>query len=255
MKRLVKEILITAFILLPVLSLYAQTPEEMMKQANAYYQSEKWDEAIESYEQVLNNGLESAPLYYNLGNAYYKKGVIGKAILNYERALKLEPGNDDAEFNLNLANARTVDKIREVPKLFLLEWWDMLVAFLTPSGWAFIVFIFFLLFLVSIGLYLLSGNLTLQKTSIYSGIVSIAILVITIVLLISSVDRKTSYDYGILLTDIVTAKGGPGEGDSDAFVIHEGMKFEIQDQVDQWSMIKLPDGKVGWIPQSTFEQI
>lgn len=244
-------------LLLPLISTspFAQTPEELMNRANGYYQNEQWNEAIETYEQILNQGYEGAALYYNLGNSYFKSGNLGRAILNYERALKLEPGDDDVEFNLRLANARTVDRIREVPKLFLLEWWDLIVASLTPGNWALLVILFYLLLLVSIGLYLLTGNLNLQKLSIYSGIVSFAALIILVIILISAVNNKTSYDHGILLTGIATAKVSPDEQSSDAFIIHEGLKFEIQDQVSNWSKIKLADGKIGWLPQDTFEKI
>lgn len=234
---------------------FAQAPEDLMSKANSFYQSEEWDEAISTYEKVLNQDYESAALYYNLGNSYFKSGVIGKAILNYERALKLDPGDDDIQFNLKLAQTRTVDRIQEVPQLFILEWWDLLITSVAVSTWALIAIILYLILLISIGLYLLSQSISLQKLSVYSGVVSFAVLFLSLIILFSAYSREVTTDHGVVTSDLVNVKVSPTGESSDAFVIHEGLKFEIQDQLDDWVKIKLADGKVGWIPDNSLEKI
>lgn len=249
----IKSILLLVFIL--AASFYAQPVEQLMNEGNEFYKNAEWESAIDSYNKILNQGYESAPLYYNLGNAYFKIGQLGEAILNYERGLKLEPGDEDIQFNLRLANARTVDRIQEVPKLFITEWWDLFISAFNVSGWSLIVIVVFVVFLFFIGFYFLTGSINLQRISIYGGIVSGISLVVLIVVLILAYHREATSNYGIVLADTVNVKVSPTEKSSDSFVIHEGLKFEIQDQLDDWVKIKLADGKVGWLPSNSFGRI
>ncbi len=242
-------------ILLLLTTISAQSPEDIMRNANIAYQNENWDQAIQGYEKLVNQNFESAALYYNLGNAYFKSGVIGKSILNYERALKLEPGDDDIQFNLRLAKTRTIDRIKEVPQLFILEWWDLLITSVSVSTWALIVLIFYVLLLIAIGIYLLSQNISFQKISVYGGVVSFIALFLSLIILFAAYSREVSTDHGIVTTDLVNVKVSPTRDSSDAFVVHEGLKFEIEDQLDNWVKIKLADGKVGWMPNNAFEKI
>lgn len=246
---------ILLFVFILAIPFYAQPVEQLMNDGNDSYKNEQWQSAVDSYNKILNQGYESAALYYNLGNAYFKSGQLGEAILNYERGLKLEPGDEDIQFNLRLANTRTVDKIQEVPKLFITEWWDLFISAFNVSGWAFVVILFFLAFLIFIGLYFMSGSINLQRLSIYGGIVSGISLVVLLIVLVLAYNREVTSDYGVVLTDTVNVKVSPTEESSDSFVIHEGLKFEIQDQLDDWVKIKLADGKVGWLPSNTFGKI
>jgi tetratricopeptide (TPR) repeat protein len=236
-------------------SISAQPVEQLMKEGNEFYKSANWESAIDSYNKILNQGFESAALYYNLGNAYFKIGQLGEAILNYERGLKLEPGDEDIQFNLRLANARTVDRIQEVPKLFITEWWDLFISAFNVSGWSLIVIIFFIVFLFFIGFYFITGSINLQRISVYGSIASGISLLILVIVLFFAYNREASADYGIILSDTVNVKVSPNEESNDSFVVHEGLKFEIQDQLDNWVKIKLADGKVGWVPADAFGKI
>jgi len=105
-----------------VVAAEAQTPEEMFQQANDQYREGRYNQAADQYESLLGRGIVSAPLFFNLGNSYYRMGRHAEAILAYERALRLEPGDEDAVFNLKLARMRTIDRIEPVPELFLISW-------------------------------------------------------------------------------------------------------------------------------------
>ena len=96
--------------------------EAALKEAETAYTSEDYAKAIALYEEVLSSHGESAAVYYNLGNAYYKAGKLGPAILNYERCLLLQPGDADARFNLQMARQKTIDKIEPVGEFFLVKW-------------------------------------------------------------------------------------------------------------------------------------
>ena len=121
------------FVVIGISPIYSQTT---LTQANEAYGQEDYIKAIELYEQTLREQGVSSDLYYNLGNAYYKHNEFAKAILNYERALLLNPGNEDARFNLEMANTHIVDKIDLVGKFFLSVWIDSLRNFLSSNTWA-----------------------------------------------------------------------------------------------------------------------
>ncbi|MFH1196181.1 MAG: tetratricopeptide repeat protein [bacterium] len=233
----------------------AADPETLIKKGNEYYQNKQYSDAIEAYEQILNEGYIGASLYYNLGNAYFRAGKLGRAVLNYERALRLEPNDDDIEYNLAIARSRTVDRIKEVPQIFLVEWWVTLVTAFTPSGWAFIVILFYLLLLFYVGFYYLTKKLNLKRWAFIAGSINLGILLLTVIILIASINREKSTDFGILIESIITTKLSPDSKSNDAFVIHEGVKFAIEDRVNEWTRIRLTDGKVGWLPDKSFEKI
>ncbi|PIQ08501.1 MAG: competence protein, partial [Ignavibacteriales bacterium CG18_big_fil_WC_8_21_14_2_50_31_20] len=149
-----------SLILLFVLSslIFASQQDEIMNDANNYYQNKQYEKAIEKYNSILELNFESSALYYNLGNAYFRTNQIGKSILNYERALKLDPNNEDLQYNLAIVKARTADRIKEVPKLFIIEWWEMLISSLSTVMWQVLVLIFYLIFLMSITIYFVTKS-------------------------------------------------------------------------------------------------
>lgn len=227
----------------------------LMSSGNEHYQNQRFAEAVDAYESILNNGYESEELYYNLGNAYFRLDDIGKAVLNYERALKLSPGFEDAEYNLKLANARTIDKIKEVPQLFFVNWWNMLLALFSVNGWMVVVILVYLLLLAAIALYFLTKSGRVQNLAFMGGTAALVVFLAVGILLLSKVSYESTTTEAVLLDEIAAVKISPNEESSDAFVIHEGVKFEIEETLTGWAKIKLADGKVGWLPQTTFATI
>ncbi|PID60516.1 MAG: hypothetical protein CR986_03865 [Ignavibacteriae bacterium] len=234
---------------------FSQALITKMQEGNDAYQNKNYQEAIKNYESILNQGYLSTDLFYNLGNSYFKAGKIGKSILYYEKSLKVSPTNEDAEYNLQIARARTVDRIQEIPPLFFFKWWESLLAAFTSEGWQIIVFIFYMLLLTSVAVYFLIRNMQIKKYSYIFGILNLGALVLSSVLLFASISRESSKDFAILMTSTANVKISPDQQSEDAFVIHEGIKFKIEEQVKNWVKIKLSDGKVGWLPKNTFEII
>ncbi len=241
--------------LLYALNLFAQSPDELMLKANEFYQKQNYNEAISNYKKIISQGYESAPLYYNLGNAYFKQGKLGFAILYYEKGLKLDPNDDDLQFNLKLANSRTVDKISEVPKIFLIQWLESIITLFSVSTLSILLVIIFWVFLASIAVYFFSRKISFQRISFLAGSISLAVLIIFITIFILRISRENNLNYGILTEQVYTAKTSPDEKSNDNFVIHEGIKFTIEDEVGNWAKIKLPDGKVGWIEKNSFGRL
>ncbi len=249
---MMKKILI---LLLVSVNLFAQSPDELMKSGNKFYQEGQFEQAIQTYQKILGQGFESGVVYYNLGNAYFKNGKLGYAIYSYEKGLKLEPNDEDLSYNLRIAHARTFDKITELPKLFIIAWWEGLITSFSASAWSLIVILIFWILLISFAVYYFSRNSRFQKITFFSSSISLAILIVVIVLLFARVNREAATNYGILLQQTYSVKVSPDVKGSDAFVIHEGIKFSIEDHVNDWVKIRLVDGKIGWIQNSVMGQM
>jgi tetratricopeptide (TPR) repeat protein len=246
--------IIPIIVLVSVL-VFPKDVQEMMKQANEFYRNGKFDSAIVAYKQIEKEGYEGTSLYYNLGNSFYRIGKIGYAILNYERALKLSPTDEDVKHNLAFANLSTVDKIQPLPEFFLFVWWDSLLTSFTVNGWTYIVYFFFILLLILISLYFFVRTIFQQKLVLFSGLGILVVLALSISLLIVKINREQTLISGVVVEQSVTAKTSPDSKSGDAFIIHEGLKVNLEDKLDQWVKIKLADGKVGWVENNSVEKI
>lgn len=240
---------------LPMQTYFAQSVDDLLAEGNGYYQNQQYEDALSSYKNIADQGFESEVLFFNLGNTYFRLNRLGYAILYYEKALLLDPNDEDINYNLKLANVRTVDKISEVPKLFIVEWWDLFVSLLSPSGWLQVVFALYLIVLILVGIYFISSRYLIKRTGLLCGSVGFVLLLFFLIVFISAYLRDTTSEYGILVKSVETVKISPDEKSNDAFVIHEGVKFELEDELQGWTKIKLADGKVGWLPGRTFESI
>jgi tetratricopeptide (TPR) repeat protein len=252
---MINRLLFLVIIFLLAVVAYSAPIDEKMKDANALYQNNQFSDAILIYESILEQDYESASLHYNLGNSYFRIGQIGEAILNYEKGLKIDPDDEDLKYNLKIVQARTVDKIQDVPQIGLVNFWVSILTSLSISGWAAIVVVVYLLLLLSIAVYFLSRNIRLQRISFFWGIFNLLLLVVIVFIFIAAINRETSTDYGVIINETVTVKVSPNEKSEDAFVIHEGLKFAIEDKLQEWTRIKLSDGKSGWLPGSVFKEI
>lgn len=244
-----KYVLTIAVILVSTIA-FASEADELMKQGNQFYQDKQFENAIDTYQKIINVGYVGTSLYYNLGNSYYRDGKIGYAILYYEKALELSPGDDNVMHNLAIANAKTVDKIDTLPKFFLFQWWESILALFPVSGWTLMVYLFYLLLLCSIGLYFFARGMNIQRYSVFSGLILALFLVITTALWIVSLNREFTVKNAIVVEPAAAVKLSPDSTSNDAFVIHEGLKVRELDRVESWVKIRLQDGKEGWIEQN-----
>ena len=200
--------IIPLIVLLSVV-IFPKNVQQMMKDANKLYREGKFEAAIETYKQIEKGGYEGTSLYYNLGNSFYRVGKIGYAILNYEKALKLSPTDEDAKHNLAFANLSTVDKIQPLPEFFLFVWWDSLLASFTVNGWTYIVYFFFILLLILVSLYFFVRTIFQQKLVLFSGLGILVVLALTISLLIVKINREQTLISGVVVEQSVTAKTSP----------------------------------------------
>jgi tetratricopeptide (TPR) repeat protein len=227
--------------------LWAESAEAMLRRGNEFYVAKDYNKAIEAYENLTEQGYEGTGLFYNLGNAYYRIGKLGYAILYYEKALKLSPSDEDVRHNLVLVNLQTIDKIETLPGFFLFEWWESLLALFSVSGWAIFTYVIYVLLLAVIVVYVFTSDPLVQRISVYSGLAVILFLALSITILSVNLNRENNVKKGIIIEQIATAKLAPDNKSNDAFVIHEGLKVTVEDRLSNWLKIRLEDGKIGWL--------
>ena len=248
-----KTFFLTIFSIFLSVGVFAQ--DSLLIKADQQYASQQYEKAIKIYQEILNSDKESASLYYNLGNAYYKAGQITKAILNYERAKLLAPNDEDIQFNLDLANQHVVDNISPLPKVFFVRWWNSLANKFSADGWAKISVITFILTLILAGFFFLSRSISIKRLSFWVGILIVAISIFSFNFAARQKNRMTSHNFAIITQPSVTVKSSPSDSGTDLFLIHEGLKVEIKDQLGSWKEIRLADGNQGWLPASSLEKI
>lgn len=230
-------------------------PNKLYSEANQHFIDGKYGEAIENYEAIIGQGLHSAELYYNLGNAYFKLSNYPEAILNFERAHLLNPDDEDIQFNLNLARTYTVDAIEPLPQFFLLKWCDAFVMMFSTNTWAYIAIGTFLVALLLFAVFWFTGKYQIKRLSF---ILCIALIATSAVALISSVklkNRIANSAYAIVFDSAVAAKSSPDNSGKDLFVLHAGTKVQLLRPVGDWFEIKIADGNKGWINKTVFKKI
>lgn len=230
--------------------------DSLWNAANNAYVEGRWEDAVKGYEGISALGLESAALYCNTADAFFKQGNMPKAILNYERALKLDPSYEDARYNLELAGSMIQDRIDPVPD-FILKVWAKNVCWLMDSdAWAVTFIVLLALTLAMVLLFLLAPTVAGRRTGFFTAV---ALVLLAVASLSFSLWQKNDYmrtDDAIVMRPVVSVKSSPSaESSQDLFVLHEGTKVEVLDQVGSWSNIELADGRQGWIRSADIETI
>lgn len=229
--------------------LSAQSYEE----AAAAYDAGTYREAVRQFEALIKSGEPEAAMYYNLGNAYFKQGSIPQAILNYEKALQLQPSLKDAKYNLKLANQQIVDPIEAVPPFFLTQWCNDSVLAFSANQWTTIALIVFWLTIALVILRWLMPENAKLKPGI--GTLSIALLLslLSFTMAYSRNHWTPDDEYAIILTD-TDIKPGP-DANASLGDVPKGTKILLKDIIDEWYLVQLPDKQEGWVDSSYFEKI
>lgn len=224
--------------------------------ADSAYIRNDFAAAVELYESILKNDGEAADIYYNLGNSYYKMNNIAKAVLNYERALLLNPGNGDIRFNLELARSKTVDKVTPPGEMFFVTWTQSLINTMSEQAWARTGIITFILTILTLSLFIFGKRIILKKIGFIAAICFFLVTILANVFASEQKAELVNHDNAIIMAPSVTVKSTPNESGTDLFILHEGRKVMIKDNtMKEWKEIKLEDGNVGWVPTGVIEII
>jgi len=241
-------------------SVYAQetsheAPANPEQAAEELYRAGQYEQAAELYSQLLAEKGESAEVYYNLGNACFKQDLIGRAVLNYERALLFSPSDKDILFNLELARAKTVDQINASESFLLKKWLSNVENIFGESEWGIAAIGFFFLFIVSLFLFFFSRFLLMKKISFYVGCTAFMLVIFCNIFAQSQYKEMKNRNQSIVMAATVTIKSSPDKSGTDLFVLHEGTKVTVKSELSNWSEIELADGAVGWIENNKIERI
>lgn len=241
--------------LLAIVALQAQTAEEQFYQATELCSEGKYTVAAEMFESILEEGQESVSLYYNLGNAYFQLDKIGKAVLNYERALRLSPKQADVLHNLSLAKGQIAKKIDPYPVIFYKTWWRNIAGLFSSTFWAFLCLAGVWGAFVMGLRYLKSKEAKQQKR--YFLFASIALALSLLFLLLANYQnyKEVNKDFAVLTASEIVVSSGPSSSSEILFSLSDGLKVRLIDQVDDWVKVLLPDGKEGWVEANKLEVI
>ena len=229
--------------------------QDLITEGDSAYNREMYTEAISNYESVLDQGFESAQLYYNLGNAYFNINMLPAAILNYERAKVLAPGDADIDFNLNIANSMITDKIEPVPEIFYIRWWKSLRNSFNLYTWTITSISIFFLLILCAGIFFLARNILMRKFAFWFGIFFILFSIAGFSMIYTKYDIQSKHLEAIVFDPTITVKSSPNQLGKDLFVVHEGTKVFILEEINEWCNIRIANGSAGWLPAASIKRI
>jgi tetratricopeptide (TPR) repeat protein len=242
-------ILIIIFISLFVrIAVSQDTNKDKFYQGVTYFTAGSYKEALQIWTDIYNTGYRSANLDYNIGNAYYKLNNIPLAILFYERAYLLKPADENINYNLQIARTLIVDRFQEIPELFFIKWYNFVSLFLSTNSWAKISITSFILFLLLLSLYIYSSRYRNKLIGFWLGVFFIVLSLTSLAFTIRNKSLVFDSHKAIISSPMVNGKSSPDKSGNDIFVLHEGTKVTVEDEVGEWSEIRLSDGNKGWVP-------
>lgn len=231
------------------------TDDELWDRANTAYLNGDYHGATEIYGEILDRGLSSMKLYYNLGNSCFKEGRLGEAILYYNRALRLAPGDEDIRYNLRVAESRTKDRIEQIPEFFLTSWVRSVRHSMSCTAWSVFSLVALAAALGLFLLYLLARRMSLRKTGFYGTMVAVVLFVATTWLAMGERREMLDDTQAVVMSLSTAVKSSPDKSATDLFVLHEGTRVEITNRLEGWCEVTIADGKKGWLESKTIETI
>lgn len=232
--------------------------------ADSAYSKENYDEAIALYNSLLGERGRSAEIYYNLGNAYYRKGEIGNAVLSYERALRVNPSHADARANLAFVNSRLEDR-PEDNNSFLTRLHRSVVLSMSADAWAWIALTSFVLLCAAVALYIFSANVTLRKLGFFGAFVLLVLTVYFVVVAVNAASYFNDHSEAVVTAPSTLLNSAPRQpGNTEKVVpLHEGTKVEIIDSIatpddpvsPMWYNVRINGSASAWLRATDVERI
>lgn len=223
------------------------------------YQAKQYEKSaqllLQEVEANKKQGKESAALYYNLGNAYFRANEVAKAILYYERAQLLDPSNADISHNIAYANTRIEDKIVKAGNFFVRDWYNALENLFTSNTWAALAIISFLALIASCFFFFFGKKIWIKKTAFYGGLASLALVLLFNLFAAGQKNDILNKNTAIVMAPTVQVKSSPDENGKDIFTLHAGTKVRISKSDSRWLEIEIDNGNVGWLPADKIEII
>lgn len=237
------------------ISAFSSVEQVNIAKANQAYSAGSFTVAADLYQKVVDAGYASPELFYNMGNTFFKMNDYARAILWYERAKRLDPGSEDISFNLNVANTKISDKIEPLPEMFYKRWYNGLVQIFSVDTWAKMGVYMFIAGLLCMVLYIASRVVILRKIGFWCALGLFTFTIFSLVLAWSGYRFAESNAEAVIFSPTITVKSSPDEKSTDLFVLHEGAKVQLLDNISGWYEIRIANGSVGWLPKNSLEKI
>jgi tetratricopeptide (TPR) repeat protein len=221
------------------------------KKGVEYYTASNYQEALNEWLDIYNTGYRSAELNYNIGNAYFKLNNVPGAILFFERARLLKPADNNINYNLQISRTLVVDKFEEIPELFFVRWFDFLSLLLSTNTWAVISIVTFVIFLILLSVYIYSSRYRIKVLGFWAALLFLIISASSLAFTIRNKSLVFDSNKAVIFAPSVNGKSSPDNSGTDLFILHEGTKVTIEDNVGEWFEIKLTDGNKGWVPSNS----
>jgi len=231
-----------------------RTPDDLFAVGNAAYEEERYDDAVAAYQKIPGFGLNDPRVLYNLGNAFFRLGRLGPAILSYERALRLDPSDREARDNLELSRGLIRDRVGEPELQYPIRVVkETLEAIPTPSiAWVFLACAWAAA--AAAGAIPLAGSWIRRRLLAYAT-VAIGLLALTAGASLLYRGRQDAAPIAIVLEDRIDVRSGPGEENTILFTVHEGTRLDLRNRLELWVQVSLPNGLSGWVPVAAIEQV
>jgi tetratricopeptide (TPR) repeat protein len=241
-------LILLIFSLFARVSVSQDTNKDKFYQGVTYFTAGSYDKALQVWTEIYKTGYRSANLAYNIGNAYFKLNNIPSAILYYERAYLLKPGDENINYNLQVARTLNVDRFQEIPELFFIKWYNFVSLSLSSDTWARFSIITFIIFLLFLSLYIYSARHRNKVFGFWFALLFIFLSLSTLALTVRNKSLVYNSHKAIITSPLISGKSSPDKSGNDLFVLHEGTKVTIEDEVGEWLEIRLSDGNKGWVP-------
>lgn len=231
------------------------TPESKFTTGTELYSEGKYSEALDIWLEIYDTGLRSSELNYNIASAYFKLNNIPGSILFYERALLLDPANEDSRYNLQIARTMVVDKFVEIPELFFISWFNFISLILNTNLWAGLSVACFVIFLLSFSIYIYSSRYRQKVIGFWLALVFLLLSISSLSFSLRNRSLVLNNREAIIFSPAINGKSSPDESGTDLFVLHEGTKVTVEDEVGGWYEIRLSDGNKGWVPSDCLRKL
>jgi len=234
-------------------SVVAADNKELWDSASENYDAGDYLKAIESYSKLIEKGYTSPQLYYNLGNAYFKSGSLGGAIWSYRRALKLDPGMEQARANLNYVREFNIDKIEVKGQGFITDIWTDITNAMSSNS--FVIIFMAAWWAIGLALFLIILRPVNSYWPHYLLILGLVVAILSGAASYTRITKDKLTRWGVLAADTADIREGPGSDFEKIEVGHEGLEFKILREREGDFLIELRNGLKGWVPTETVLEI
>jgi len=255
-KEIIATVIVALLLIYPAVHLFSIDASSLFERGNNFYTQGRIDSALVCYQKILESGYESGPLYFNIGNCYYKLDDIAHAILNYERAKKFMPRDDALNQNMRIAKLRVVDKINPMPEFFLVKIIRKVIFVVSRGGLIIASIVFYIITSVFIIIAIITRKRALKKICRHGAVLSAVVFSLSALCLLSQIKSEKHNREAVITADKVDVMSAPSSEEGvEIFSIHSGTIVKIESIRGNWAEIVLADGKVGWMEKANLEEI